>query len=199
MQLGPTEQDRLLVFLAAELARRQRANGLRLNAPEAIAIATDEMHMAARAGASFDEVVAAGMRAVGPDDLLDGVAALISEIRVEVLLEEGTRLIVLRDLGGTDRREAGAEPGALVVADGAVSINSGMASLELEVVNTSDHSVRVSSHFPFHRVNPRLSFDRRAAWGTRLDIPAGETVRWVPGERKVVRLVRVAVEGGGDA
>jgi len=199
MQLGPTEQDRLLVFLAAELARRQRANGLRLNAPEAIAIATDEMHMAARAGASFDEVVAAGMRAVGPDDLLDGVAALISEIRVEVLLEEGTRLIVLRDLGGTDRREAGAEPGALVVADGAVSINSGMASLELEVVNTSDHSVRVSSHFPFHRVNPRLSFDRRAAWGTRLDIPAGETVRWVAGERKVVRLVRVAVEGGGDA
>ena len=195
MQLGPTEQARLLVFLAAELARRQRTKGLRLNAPEAIAIASDEMHMAARAGATFDEVVAAGMRALEPHDLLEGVAALISEIRVEVLLEEGTRLVVLRGLGDPGA-EAGVEPGAVVVANGTVTINDGMASLELEVTNDSDHIVRVSSHFPFDRANPRLSFDREAAHGTRLDIPAGDTVRWASGERKVVRLVRVAADGG---
>ena len=190
MKLGPTEQARLLVFQVAELARRQRARGLRLNAPEAIAIACDEMHMAARAGGTFDEVVAAGRAAVAPEDLLDGVATLIAEIRVEVLLAEGTRLIVLRGLGATDA-ETDEEPGATVVSDGTLTLNEGLPSFELEVVNDSDHPVRVSSHFPFDRVNQRLRFDREAARGSRLDIPAGDTVRWAPGERKRVRLVRV--------
>ncbi len=193
MQLGPTEQARLLVFQAAELARRQRDRGLPLNAPEAIAIAADEMHMAARAGASFDDVVAAGEASVTAADLAGGVAPLIGEIRVEVLLEEGTRLIVLRGLGSSGDR--GDEPGATVVADGEVTLNAGLESLELEVTNDSDHPVRVSSHFPFDRVNRRLSFDREVARGTRLDIPAGDTVRWAPGERRTVRLVRVSGEG----
>lgn len=190
MKLGPTELARLLVFQVAELARRQRDRGLRLNAPEAIAIACDEMHLAARAGCTFDEVVGAGMAAVAPQDLLDGVAALIGEIRVEVLLEEGTRLIVLRGLGAAGP-EAGVEPGATVVGDGALTINDGLPVFELEVVNDSDHSVRVSSHFPFDRVNRRLRFDREAAQGSRLDIPAGDTIRWAPGERKTVRLIRI--------
>jgi urease subunit gamma/beta len=197
MQLGPTEEARLLVFLAAELARRQRERGLGLNAPEAIAIATDEMHMSARAGGSFDDVVAAGRSAVAPDDLLDGVAPLIAEIRVEVLLEEGTRLVVLRDLGADDV-ETGDAPGEVTVAAGTLTLNEGMASFELEVVNGSDHPVRVSSHFPFDRVNPRLTFDRDAARGARLDIAAGDTVRWAPAERKVVRLVRISPERAGD-
>jgi urease subunit gamma/beta len=190
MKLGPTEQARLLVFQVAELARRQRDRGLRLNAPEAIAIACDEMHMAARAGASFDEVLKAGKASVAPEDLMDGVAALIGEIRVEVLLKDGTRLIVLRGLGASDV-EAASEPGATVVGDGTLTLNEGLSSFELEVVSHSDHVVRVSSHFPFDRVNDRLEFDREAARGSRLDIPAGDTVRWAPGETKTVRLVRV--------
>ena len=190
MKLGPTEQARLLVFQVAELARRQRDRGLGLNAPEAIAIACDEMHMAARAGGSFDEVVDAGMRSVATDDLGDGVGALIAEIRLEVLLADGTRLIVLRGLGASETG-TGVEPGATVVADGALTLNEGLSSIELEVTNDSDHAIRVSSHFPFDRVNPRLRFDRDAARGSRLDVPAGDTVRWAPGERKVVRLVRV--------
>ncbi|MGH2630326.1 MAG: urease subunit beta [Actinomycetota bacterium] len=190
MQLGPTEQARLLVFQVAELARRQRARGLRLNAPEAIAIACDEMHLVARAGGMFDDVVAAGMAAIAPEDLLEGVAALIGEIRVEVLLRDGTRLIVLRGLGASDAA-TDAVPGATVVADGTVTLNGDLSSIELEVANDSDHTIWVSSHFPFDRVNRRLSFDRQAARGTRLDIPAGDTLRWAPGERRVVRLVHV--------
>jgi urease subunit gamma/beta len=190
MKLGPTEQARLLVFQVAELARRQRDRGLRLNAPEAIAIASDEMHMAARAGGTFGDVFAAGMESVAPEQLLDGVTALIGEIRVEVLLNEGTRLIVLRGLGAS-YTTAALEPGATVVADGALTLNDGLSSFGLEVVNDSDHQVRVSSHFPFDRVNRRLRFDREAARGSRLDIPAGDTVRWAPGERRTVRLVRI--------
>jgi urease subunit gamma/beta len=190
MKLGPTEQARLLVFQVAELARRQRDRGLRLNAPEAIAIACDEMHMAARAGGSYREVVAAGRASVRPEHLIDGVAAVIGEIRVEVLLREGSRLIVLRGLGAS-KGETAVEPGAIAVADGALTLNDGLSSFQLEVVNESDHQVRVSSHFPFDRVNRRLRFDREAARASRLDIPAGDTVRWAPGESRTVRLVRV--------
>lgn len=191
MQLGPTEQARLLVFQVAELARHQRERGLLLNAPEAIALACDEMHLAARARGTYDEVAAAGLASVAPGELLDGVAALIAEIRLEVLLDEGTRLIVLRGLGSAATVDPEREPGATIVGSGVLTINAGLATVELEVVNDSDHPVRVSSHYPFDRVNPRLTFDRTAARGSRLDIPAGDTVRWRPGEHKVVRLVRV--------
>ena len=96
MYLTPTEEDRLRVFTAAELARRARARGLALNAPEAIALACDEMHLAARSGAPYDRILEAGREAVQPSDLLDGVGELIDEIRLEVLMDEGTRLVVLR-------------------------------------------------------------------------------------------------------
>ncbi|HZB01837.1 MAG TPA: urease subunit gamma [Actinomycetota bacterium] len=96
MYLSPTEEDRLRIFAAAELARRSLARGLGLNAPEATALICDEMHLAARGGASFDEVAEAGRNAVRDDQLLPGVAELLDEIRLEVLLDEGTRLIVLR-------------------------------------------------------------------------------------------------------
>lgn len=99
MVLTPTEQDRLLVFTQAELARRTLARGIQLNAPEATGLICDEMHMAGRAGDSYDEVLAAGLTALKPEQLLDGVADLVAEIRVEVLLDEGTRFFVVRGAG----------------------------------------------------------------------------------------------------
>ena len=89
---------------------------------------------------------------------------------------------------------------ATFTADTEAALRHNDAYVEVvEVVNDSDHSVRVSSHFPFERVNPRLSFDRKAARGTRLDIAAGDTVRWAPGERRMVRLVRVGNPQGEDS
>jgi urease subunit gamma/beta len=100
MYLTPTEDARLQIFTAAQLARRSLADGVRLNAPEATALACDEMHRAARSGASMDVVLDAGRRAVRREDLLDGVDALVPEIRLEVLLGDGMRLVVLRDPWG---------------------------------------------------------------------------------------------------
>jgi urease gamma subunit len=97
MYLTPTEEDRLTIFAAAKLARRSLADGARLNAPEATALICDEMHRAARRGAQAHNVLAAGRSAVRRDDLMDGVPALVSEIRLEVLLDDGMRLVVLRD------------------------------------------------------------------------------------------------------
>ncbi len=100
MYLSPGEEDRLRVFATAELARRSRADGLLLNAPEAVALVCDEMHRAARAGASMEGVIAAGRSACGRSELMDGIPALVPEIRVEVLLGDGRRLVVLRDPWG---------------------------------------------------------------------------------------------------
>jgi len=192
MRLTAWEEERLLVFTAAELSRRHRDRGLRLNAPEAIALIADAMFEAARAGGSFSDVEAAGRAAVRPDDVLPGVASLVDEVRVEVLLGDGTRLIVLLDpLGAAASDRDG--PGSVTLA--ADEIPDPTARLErrrLEVRSTSRRVVRVSSHFPFHRVNGRLEFDRAAAEGFRLDLPAGSSERWAPGETRTVTLVRYA-------
>jgi urease beta subunit len=70
--------------------------------------------------------------------------------------------------------------------------------ISLVVTNTSRHVVRISSHYPFWRTNRRLSFDRDAARGFRLDIPAGSSTRFAPSETKEVTLVRYAGRGGTD-
>src|SRR4029077_7202020 len=92
MYLSPADEERLRVFVAAELARRTIARGPRRNAPESVALACDEMHLAARAGGSFDDVLAAGRSAASPGDLLPGVADLVDEIRLEGLVDDGRRL-----------------------------------------------------------------------------------------------------------
>jgi urease subunit gamma/beta len=192
MQLTPTEEERLRVFTAAQLARSTLANGLPLNAPEAIALVCDEMHAAGRRGASFDEVVTAGRVALTPEQLMEGVASIVQEIRVEVLLEEGTRLFVLREPFGAPGPDG---PGAIRYADGDVELAPGRERIHLTVTNRGEHPIRVSSHFPFWRSNEHLAFDREAADGFRLDLPAGDSLRWAPGETHEVDLVRYGGTG----
>lgn len=185
VRLTEREQDRLLIFSAAELARRHRTAGLKLSAPEAIALMCDAMYEAARAGASYADVEAAGYAAVSRADVMEGVPALVDEVRLEVLLGDGTRLMLLRDPlrgEGTDF-----QPGA------ASSAPDARERRTLTVTNTSKRAIRVSSHFPFEQVNQRLSFDREAARGFHLDIAPATTVRWAPGETREVTLVK-AVE-----
>ncbi|MEA2551514.1 MAG: urease subunit gamma/beta [Actinomycetota bacterium] len=191
MRLTPTEHDRLLVFTAAELARATLARGLLLNAPEAIALVCDEMHQAARRGAAYEEIVTVGRTAVTPQQVIDGVADISPEIRLEVFLDEGSRLIVLREPFGPASEDG---PGAIRFAQGEVQLAADRERIELTVTNTSDHPVRVSSHFPFDEVNAKLEFDRDGARGFRLDLPSGDSLRWGPGQQRRVTLVAF---GGG--
>jgi urease subunit gamma/beta len=93
MRLTPLELDRLTIFTAAELARRRRDRGLRLNHPEALALLCDEMHEAARGGASYDEVVAVACTMLSEDDVIEGVADLLSLVRVECMFGDGMRFL----------------------------------------------------------------------------------------------------------
>jgi urease subunit gamma/beta len=198
MRLTAWEEERLLLFSAAELARGRRARGVRLNAPEAIALICDAMLEAARDGGALDAVESAGRSAVAADEVLDGVRELVDEVRLEVLLGDGTRLVVLVDPLGRGEPFGVDGPGA-IVAGPAAAADAGPERERRRIVvrNESRRAVRVSSHMPFDRVNPRLAFDRGAAAGFRLDIAAGRSERWAPGEEKAVELIRFGGEGGG--
>ncbi|MBF8289206.1 MAG: Urease beta subunit / Urease gamma subunit [Chloroflexi bacterium] len=194
MRLTAWEEERMLVFSAAELARRHRDAGLLLNAPEAVALICDAMFEAARAGATFADVEAAGRAAVQPGEAMPGVPSLVDEVRLEVLIGDGTRLIVLLDPLGAAATEPNG-PGSVTLAT--ADLDDPAAHLERRQVvvrSASRRVIHVSSHFPFHRVNRRLEFDRGAATGFRLDIPAGSSERWAPGETRTVSLVRYAAE-----
>jgi urease beta subunit len=86
-------------------------------------------------------------------------------------------------------------PGEWLFAEGPIVLNAGRRTAELEVENVSDHTIFVSSHYPFFEVNRRLVFDRAAAWGMHLDVPAGDSIGWRPGEIKRVRLVAFGGRG----
>jgi urease subunit gamma/beta len=179
MRLLPREQERLLLFLAAELARKRRARGLALNQAEATAIVADTVCEAARDGASYAEAESVGYHALTEDDVLAGVAALVAHVEVEALFADGSRLIVLHDPirsdGPPEPREV--EP-------------EWLEGTPLEVVNEGEVLVGVTSHFHFFEVNRSLNFDRAAAWGMRLAVPAGTKVFFEPGVPREVRVTR---------
>ena len=179
MRLLPREQDRLLIFLAAELARRRRARGLRLNQAEAVALISDEVCEAARDGRSYEDVEAAAYAVLGPGDVADGVVDLVRRVEVEALFEDGSRLLVLHDPVGADGPPARQEPDVEWLARDTL----------VTVVNDGAVPVGVTSHFHFFEVNRALRFDRAAAWGMRLAIAPGEKVFFEPGAARTVFLV----------
>ena len=82
-------------------------------------------------------------------------------------------------------------PGEVLAAEGTIELNPGRDRIELLVENGGDRPVQVGSHYHFAAANPALAFDRDAAWGRRLDIPAGTSVRFEPGLSQVVGLVPI--------
>jgi urease subunit gamma/beta len=190
MRLTPTDRDRLLIFTAAELARTRRARGLRLNIPEATALIADTVCEAARDGARLMAAAAAGAAVLGPDDVLPGVVDVVTEVKVEAVFDDGTRMVVVRNPFGAAAGLGDDAPGAVMPAERPV--NSEPADLvRLSVVNTGDVPVSITSHFHFFEVNPRLQFDRAAAYGRHLAISAGAALRFDPGATVEAALVPI--------
>ncbi|NNM00105.1 MAG: urease subunit beta [Gammaproteobacteria bacterium] len=83
-------------------------------------------------------------------------------------------------------------PGELIAAEGEIELNAGRETLTLTVANTGDRPIQVGSHYHFAETNPALSFDRAAARGCRLNVPAGTAIRFEPGQEREVELVALA-------
>ncbi|NMN97351.1 urease subunit gamma [Antrihabitans stalactiti] len=95
MRLSPHEQERLLLSYAAELARRRRARGLRLNHPEAVAIITDHVLEGARDGRSVAELMSSGREVLTRDDVLDGIPEMLHDVQIEATFPDGTKLVTV--------------------------------------------------------------------------------------------------------
>lgn len=198
MMLTPTEQERLTIFTAAELARKHRALGIRLSHPEAIAYICDELLYGARLGKSLAELMGLGSTLLTTDDVLPGVADLIEFINVEAMFPDGAKMITVHQpvRPGRQPAEAGARrAGEIIAGDGDIEINAGRRRTTIKVTNTGDRPVQVGSHYHFFEANAALDFDRAAAFGMRLDVPAGASARFEPGDAKEVTLVEIGGDG----
>jgi urease subunit gamma/beta len=191
MELTPREKDKLLLFTAALLAERRKARGLKLNYPEAVAYISGAILEGARDGRSVAELMSEGTRLLTPDDVMDGVAELITEVQVEATFPDGTKLVTVHQ-PIVPQRLLGI--GAVLPAPGTLTLNEGRPVVRIEVANTGDRPIQVGSHYHFYETNPALRFDRERTRGFRLDIAAGTAVRFEPGQTRTVDLVAYAGE-----
>lgn len=193
MHLSPKETDRLLLFLAAELARKRRARGLRLNYPEARALIADEILEGARDGRSVADLMDLGASILTTDDVQPGVAKLVGVLQVEGMFPDGQKLVTIHEpIRVGDQAVEGVEPGEVWTPEGEIELSPGRETASLTVTNKGDRPIQVGSHFHFFEVNSQLEFERERAFGMHLDIPAGTAVRFEPGDSKSVDLVALA-------
>jgi urease subunit gamma/beta len=187
MQLSPREKDKLLIAMAAIVARRRLERGLKLNYPEAIALITDFVVEGARDGRSVAELMETGAQVLGPDQVMDGIAETIHDVQVEATFPDGTKLVTVHH---PIRGAHGAlTPGEITTLEGDLSLNEGREAITLTVQNTGDRPIQVGSHYHFFETNPALRFERQMACGMRLDIPAGTAIRFEPGQSRDVKLI----------
>jgi urease subunit gamma/beta len=210
MHLSPRDLDKLVLHGAGFLAQKRLARGLRLNYPEAVALIASQLLELIRDGRSVAELMDLGRRMLGRAQVLPAVPSMIHEVQVEGTFEDGTKLVTVHEPISSMQGDLALAlhgsflpippafpdvadedvPGALRVAPGTIALNEGRDAIDIRVTNHGDRPIQVGSHYPFDRTNRALDFDRVAAKGRRLDIPAGNAVRFEPGDDKTVKLVR---------
>jgi urease subunit gamma/beta len=192
LHLTPSEQDRLLLFAAAELARRRRADGVLLNVPESTALVADEVCEVARRGGRHADAVRRGRSVLSAEDVLPEVPHLVRTVSVEAVFADGSRLVVVDAPFGPvpDRDDM---PGSVIQDEDARETHDQAPTdrLSVRVENTAPVPISVTSHFHFFEVNPRLRFSRASAFGRHLDVAAGTQVRFEPGTVTEVDLVPI--------
>jgi urease subunit gamma/beta len=229
MHLTPHELDKLTLHQAGVLAQKRLARGVKLNHPEAVALIATQILEFIRDGRTVAELMDLGRQLLGRADVMDGVADLVHDVQIEGTFPDGTKLVTVHNpivaeqgnlelaLYGsflpipTDARGAtglkarptsAIVPGETLCAPGDIVANAGRETKTMDVTNTGDRPIQVGSHYHFVETNRALTFDRKAAYGMRLDIPAGTAVRFEPGETKTVALVAIAgakaIKGGNN-
>jgi urease subunit gamma/beta len=228
MHLTPREIDKLILHQAGFLAQKRLARGLRLNYVEAVALIATQLLELIRDGRTVADLMDLGRRLLGRGDVLEGIAEMVDEVQVEGTFPDGTKLVTVHHPIVAERGDPAltfygsfltphvqapgtvgqpvvvqeGPPGAVMAGEGEIVLNEGREAVELQVTNHGDRPIQVGSHYHFVETNRALLFDRRVAYGLRLDIPAGTAVRFEPGETRTVKLVPIAgarVIRGGNA
>ena len=190
MNLTPREKDKLMIAMAAIVARRRLERGVKLNHPEAVALITDFILEGARDGKTVAQLMEAGAHVLTRAQVMDGIAEMIHDIQVEATFPDGTKLVTVHHpIRGASTMLT---PGEVVTEPGDIVMNVDRETVSLTVANSGDRPIQVGSHYHFFETNPALKFERAQTKGYRLDIAAGTAVRFEPGQSRSVRLVAIA-------
>ena len=214
MHLTPRELEKLTLHQAGFLAQKRLARGTRLNHPETVALIATVVMEFIRDGKRVAECMDLGRTLLGWRQVMPGVPQMLHDVQVEATFPDGTKLVTVHDPIVTDNGNLELAlygsflpvpdvamftglpdepaPGNVIVGDGDITLNEGRETATLEVTNLGDRPIQVGSHYHFGETNRALRFDRGAAYGKRLDIPAGTAVRFEPGETRTVKLVAIA-------
>ncbi len=224
MHLSPKEIDKLLLHNAGFLSQKRLARGIKLNYPESVALIASQTLEWIREGESVAELMDKGKKLLGFSDVMPGVGDLIHEVQVEGTFPDGTKLVTIHQPISSEKGDMNLAlygsglsynpvvksveesqehiPGEVQTQDKEISLNEGREVIELEVTNSGDRPIQVGSHYNFFETNPALKFDRKSAFGFRLDIPSGTAIRFEPGDIKKVSLVKISgkqiVHGGNN-
>jgi urease subunit gamma/beta len=186
MLLTNREQEKLMIYTAAKLAQDRKDRGLKLNFPEATAIITSYILEGARDGKSVAELMVEATNVLSGEDVMDGVASMMDMVQVEATFNDGTKLVTVHKPIVADDSLV---PGEYLVDEGEIELNENSEITTIEVENKGDRPVQVGSHYHFFEVNKFLDFKRVEAYGKRLDVAAGTSVRFEPGSKKQISLV----------
>jgi urease subunit gamma/beta len=188
MFLTNREQERLMIYTASKLALERKEKGLKLNYPEAVAILSSYILEGAREGKTVAQLMVDATKVLGEDDVMDGIASMMHMVQIEATFDDGTKLVTVHNPITTSKK-AKIEPGEYFVNEGEISLNENKELTTIEVENKGDRPVQIGSHYHFFEVNKELAFDRAQAYGKRLDVPAGTSVRFEPGSIKEINLI----------
>ena len=224
MHLTPRELDKLVLHQAGYLAQKRLARGVCLNLPESTALIAAQLLELIRDGKSVAELMETGRRILGRRQVMAGVPEMLTEVQIEGTFPDGTKLVTVHypialehgelalalygsflpvpDTDTFKKHQVPCIPGEVFPDADDIMLNSNRQTTDITVVNMGDRPVQVGSHYHFIECNKSLKFPREAAYGMRLDIPAGTAVRFEPGESKTVRLVAIAgakvIRGGNN-
>jgi len=186
MLLTNREQEKLMIYTAAKLAQERKDRGCKLNFPEATAIITSYILEGARDGKSVAQLMVDATKVLNHEDVMDGISSMMDMVQVEATFDDGTKLVTVHSpIQGNDELV----PGEYFIKSGDIELNENKEITSLEVENKGDRPVQIGSHYHFFEVNNNLDFNRSEAYGKRLDIPAGTSVRFEPGSKKKINLV----------
>lgn len=142
----------------------------------------------AREGKTVAQLMVDATKVLGEDDVMDGIASMMHMVQIEATFDDGTKLVTVHNPITTSKK-AKIEPGEYFVNEGEITLNENKELTTIEVENRGDRPVQIGSHYHFFEVNKELAFDRAQAYGKRLDVPAGTSVRFEPGSTKEINLI----------
>lgn len=186
------ERDKLLIFVAAELAKQRLEKGLKLNYPESLALISSFVTEGARAGQSVADLMESARHLLTEEDVMPGIASMIEEVQIEATFPDGTKLVTVHQ--PIRSFEKLTTPGEYFIEPGELDLVPNRERTVRLVRNTGDRPIQVGSHYHFYEVNHSLQFQREGTVGYRLDIPSGTALRFEPGDERKVTLVQFGGE-----